>query len=157
MMQAVRKDRNRINEILGHDSVWPWISDDNTPKNVRYTLGQYFMEEPGTVVLHPNEYSVFIFRPVNSVTYEAHTNILPSGRGVEAIGAGKGALKWMFKNTPCQKVITWVPVFNRMASIFARMCGLKREGNATKSYLKDGELHDQILLGITKEEFMKCQ
>jgi RimJ/RimL family protein N-acetyltransferase len=36
--------------------------------------------------------------------------------------------------------------------MFAIQCGMKAEGKIRKSFKKDGKIHDQWLLGITREE-----
>jgi len=155
-MRCTEKDEEKINYILGHESVYPWICDDGCSENIRYELGTLALERREWIILSPNENTIFLFIPVNSVMYDVHTNILPNGRGKLAIKAAKQAMEWMFTGTSCLKLISWVPVFNKAAIKFSLMCGLKKEGNSAKSFFKDGNLYDQILFGITKEEF-KCQ
>jgi RimJ/RimL family protein N-acetyltransferase len=63
---------------------------------------------------------------------------------------------WMFNNTPCQKIITNIPSFNRPAKLLALKCGMKQEGLITKTFMKNNQIYDVHLMGITKEEAL-CQ
>jgi hypothetical protein len=44
------------------------------------------------------------------------------------------------------------PMILPNAKMFAIQCGMKAEGKIRKSFKKDGKIHDQWLLGITREE-----
>ncbi|WP_307891303.1 GNAT family N-acetyltransferase [Acinetobacter seifertii] len=83
-----------------------------------------------------------------------HTCLLPSLRGSRAVEAGKLILKLIFENH--QKVISWIPENNRKAKLFAQMLGFQVEGINRASFLKDGKLLDQFLVGLTKGEY-SCQ
>ena len=87
----------------------------------------------------------------SSVMLEIHTCILPAFRGKAAEVAAAHIIKWVFTNTPCEKMITLVPAFNRAALRYALRAGLVKEGCITKSFKSGGILHDQTLLGISKE------
>lgn len=60
----------------------------------------------------------------------------------------------MFDNTSCEKMITNVPEYNKLAYRFAKSIGGVDEGTNRKSFKKEGILMDQYVLGITKEEFI---
>jgi RimJ/RimL family protein N-acetyltransferase len=99
---------------------------------------------------------MYLIHPHNCVTYEIHTCLLPTAWGDKAKQAAKLVLNWIFQNTPCMKVITHVPETNALALRYAKRAGMVVEGNNRKSFLKNGQLLDQIQLGITKEEHI-CQ
>ena len=102
-------------------------------------------------VLHPNEFTIFLWMPDNHCTCWVHTAILKEGRGKKAIIAGKKAIRWMFENTKYLKLITWIPSFNKQAELYSKWCGFIKEGCSKKSFLKNGILYDQYLYGLTKE------
>jgi hypothetical protein len=147
-------DADVANRIIHHPEVYPDMCDDYAdPAHTQ--LGRYLLQQETLYLLHPNAYTIFCFAPRTLTLFEVHTMIEPAGRGAEAVFAAREALKWLFENTTCAKVITYVPFFNRKARIFARKVGLVDEGVCTKSFKKDGTLHDQWVLGIEKEAL--CQ
>lgn len=90
------------------------------------------------------------FVQVNAVTWNPHIAILPEyrGHGTEAMKSG---VEWMFKNTPCRKVVAYPPAFKaRMIRVFEK-CGFKVEGVSPKSFSWHGVLRDRVLMGIEKE------
>ena len=93
---------------------------------------------------------VFMVFPTTSVCFEVHTNILPEYWGPMALVAAKSLITWVFSNTECQKLVTRVPAFNRLAYKLAVRAGMRPEGVNTKSFRKHGTLFDQHMLGIQK-------
>lgn len=155
-MRLTEKDIDFVDRVLRDESVYPWISDDGSVSAGAFTTKPFFYN-PSVYVLSPNQWSVFIFLPVNSCCFDVHSNVLPEGRGVKAIVAGKAVLNWMFQETKCLKVITSIPVFNAPAYALARRCGMTPEGKNRKSFLHKGVLYDQHMLGITEEEWLCLQ
>ena len=100
---------------------------------------------------------LFMFHQTTTSCYDIHSALLPDfwGHGI-AHDIGKAACRWMVENTKCQKVTTSVPEFNNPARIMAMRAGMKVEGCNRSSFMKDGVLYDQLLLGFTKEELL-CQ
>lgn len=148
-------DSEVANRIIHHPEVYPDMCDDYAdPAHTQ--LGRYLLMEENLYLLHPNDNTVFCFAPRTLVLFEVHTMIEPEGRGHQAVKAARDALHWIFTNTTCEKVITYVPFFNRKARVFARKVGLVDEGVCTKSFKKDGELIDQWVLAIEKEA-LSCQ
>lgn len=96
---------------------------------------------------------VFMIVPMTSRCCEVHTSILPAYRG-RAVEAAREAIKWIFANTPFEKIVSRVPAFNRLALRLSLKAGMRIEGINTRSFLKDGKLHDQYLVGVEKES---CQ
>lgn len=92
----------------------------------------------------------------SQVMAEIHTCILPQFRGVVAQVAAQRLFDWVFANTSCEKLITLVPKFNRPALLYAIHAGMRRQGLITASFRRDGVLHDQVLLGLSKGE-RSCQ
>jgi hypothetical protein len=157
MIRLTKKDIDIANKILTDEAVFEMICDDGMTEDFKSEFVTSYLEHPGIFVLHPNQWTIFIFSPRNLIMYEAHTAILPAGRGRDAIKAGRDSIEYMFTQTTCQKVISLVPFFNPMAGMFARWCKLTREGTIPDSFLKNGELYDQTIYGISKKEWKKCQ
>lgn len=155
-MRCFSEDLPHIKNVLQHPSVYPHTINDSLPKVPPESFGEIFIND-AIYVLAPNKWSVFIFIPFSVYLYHAHIAVLPEGRGRAGIRAGKAATSWMFQNTPCLKIMGFTSVKNKPALSFSRCCGYNEEGVLTKSILKDGELHDQIIFGITKEEVSKWE
>ena len=89
----------------------------------------------------------------NAVTVEIHAQVLPEHRKEYSNATGLAALRWIRVNIPdCYKVIATVPALYPNVRKFTESFGFQLEGVNRSSYLKDGEVHDQWLLGITRDE-----
>ena len=141
-----------VTEIITNPKIYPHVSDDYSPPQDEFTAERlvqnawiYFL----TPIFEERTVGVFMVHGHNGVMYEVHTCILPEfwGKSVEAAKVGT---QWMFENTPCRKLITLVPVYNRLAYRLALRAGMKDQGIITKSFLKNGTLFDQYVLGIEK-------
>lgn len=143
-------DVDYIKSCVTHPKIWDHSVDDGGTRINEYTPPidecVYWLK----AVENGKQYGVFLLHPHNSICYEVHTCLLPEiwGRTIECTHAG---IEWMFKNTSCRRIITSVPKYNKLALRLAKKSGLKEYGINTKSYLKNGILHDLIILGISKE------
>ena len=144
-----------VNRIMRDKQIYPYISDDGCP-NVEDFTALPILQNEGCYVLSPDDNSVFIFYPWNYVTYEVHTCILPDSRGVIATMLGREVCLWMFDYTFCRKIVTHIPVNNPSAYALAYRVGFRKEGLNKQSFLKNNELHDQILMGLYKG-VVSCQ
>jgi RimJ/RimL family protein N-acetyltransferase len=145
-------DMEAVREIMAHPAIWPHIHDDGVraPAPSDVDAAYWLMVEDDKPA------GVFLLHPHNFATYEIHTCLLPRIWGAGAMEAGRLVLRWMFENTRCLKIITHVPQDNPAALRFARRNGLKDEGVNRASFLKNGVLLDQHMLGITRREW-ECQ
>ncbi|EML1065938.1 DUF2824 family protein [Acinetobacter nosocomialis] len=144
-------DLEEINKIILNEHVQKDICDDSTRNEKVLDLSGH--EWIGVVEDNITQ-GLFLLINHNSIAIEIHTCLLPSLRGSKAIEAGKLILKLIFENH--QKVISWIPENNRKAKLFAQILGFQVEGINRASFLKDGRLLDQFLVGLTKGEFL-CQ
>ena len=134
---------------------WRWVADDGSGAKEDFApvLGEGLKY---VLIEDRRPRAVFFYHVRNAITYEVHTCPFHGFRGPEAVAGARLSLGWMFDNTPCRKVITHVPSDNRLAYEFAKRAGMVDEGVNRLSFLKDGQLLDQNVLGITSEEF-RCQ
>lgn len=144
------QDYALIKQIITHEKVFPYSSDDYTPspkdyEPIKSDLIWYVLVKDGEELL-----GMWTFIPQNAICWEIHTTLLPNAWGERAIKAAKELADWVWKNTPCLRVITNVPEYNRLALRFAKAAGLEPFGLNCKSYMKTGILHDQIMLGVSK-------
>jgi RimJ/RimL family protein N-acetyltransferase len=145
-------DMELVRGILSHPAIWPWIHDDGASEPAPVDHETLFW----LLVTDPHPAGVFLLHAHNHVTYEVHTCLLPRTWGAQAREATQMGRRWMFENTPCQKIVTNIPEDNALALRFAKRCGMTVEGVNRQSFLKNGELLDQHVLGLTKKEWL-CQ
>lgn len=139
-------DSDLIKKAVTHPKVWPSVSDD-------YCKVDEFkpMDDGIYLAVEMDDYAgCFWLHPENSTTWQIHTCLLPIAWG-KSQEAANMATQWMFDNTPCRKIITFVPQGNILAFRLAKRCGFEVEGVVKKSILKSGVLVDQTLLGLSGE------
>jgi len=148
-------DAEEVNRIITHPDVYPKVSDDGSSDVGSFDITPVLEVDAvyclGWMVAGAWA-GMWMLKPWNMITYEAHICVLPEFRGGEAIRATGDMFRWMFRNTACRKVVAWIPKVNRQAIVFAISAGMKEEGLIKHSFLKDGNVVDQQLLGIEKEE-----
>lgn len=141
-----------VNSIMKDPAIWPHIHEDGTTDEYRpFDLDgfHWMLVREGDDVL-----GVFLVHARGQVCFEMHTCLLPKCWGKRAARAAQLLAGWAFHDTDCQKLVTSVPIYNRMALRFALAGGMQQEGINRASYLRNGELIDQIMLGITKQEWL---
>lgn len=127
------------------------MSSDDTPIDVKLMKIPF---HTGIIWLKAGEFGVFMGEKRNHVSYEVHTILLPKARG-KAVELASGAMEWLFANTGCLRITTKVPAYNKLALRLSERTGMKFFGVDEKSFMKNGELFDQFLYGINKEDI--CQ
>jgi len=149
---ARTQDMGLVREIMTIPAIYRAISDDSRPPIEQYEPPDhpaiwYLLAYDGDDLL-----GLWVLVPENSICWDVHTCLLPLALGVKgrSVAAARGAIQWVWKNTDCRRLVTKVPAFNRLALRFSRESGMKEYGLNPKSYLKDGALHDQILLGVSR-------
>ena len=143
-------DLDLINRVILDVVVNDDISDDVSKNHEIQQLPQTF--ECLGIYQDEEIKGLFMLVPQNAVTAEIHTCLLL--RGKEAFQAGLLLLDYLFSKY--QKAISYTPSTNKKALFYALRLGFKKEGVLTQSFLKNGELLDQTLVGLTKGEYL-CQ
>jgi RimJ/RimL family protein N-acetyltransferase len=141
-------DYELVGAIMRHPSLYQ--ADDFSPRREDYNPDEnplicYVLVEDAGEVL-----GLFILAPQNHICWEIHTRLLPCAWGERAAAAAKGILEWVWANTPAQRLVTFCPAYNRLAIRFAKRAGMTEYGRNPQSWQKDGRLHDQVLLGISR-------
>lgn len=142
------RNEKDISKIWNHPRVFGWISDDMSLKGTVPVIHDsilYLMNEEKT--------GVIMVTPVNGITCQVHTATLPELWG-NAIDFVKECIEWGFTNTRYLKIITHVPVFNKLAIRLTKKAGFQKEGLMEKSFLKNWKIYDQELWGLTKEQYL---
>lgn len=150
------KDWEMIRKVLTDPKIYPAISDDGSPAVDEFRPiqndGLWYVAVWDDVLRGTKELcGIFLFAPLNAATWEIHTCLLPHTWGAKAAEIAKALHQWGWEHMPCQRIITNVPAYNRLALRFAKCAGMREFGVNPASYLKNGKLYDQIMLGISRE------
>lgn len=149
-------DLEFVRTVMTHPKIWDGISDDGSPPPDQFSPA----DSPAIhyVVAHDETglIGVWAFYPQNSVCFDVHTMMMPRARGRRAVDAAQSVAAWMFEQTACKKITTTVPSCNPQALWFAKKAGMKVIGVNEKSFVKNGEIFDQTILGIQPED-LPCQ
>lgn len=148
-------DYELVKRIVTHPRIYPHVADDFAAKpedwqatendSIWYVLAKECAEVLG----------LFIFIPQYAICWDVHTCLLPLSYGAKAKEAGKGIIEWIWANTPCLRITTVVPEYNRLALKFAQASGLICFGVNPKSYMKNGKLWNLIQLGLSKPDLFR--
>lgn len=114
-------DAIRLNEILNHPAVRPWVA-----------LGDGVLDLSEAVANRRNhvligEYGAICFFLLQQGVYEIHTQILPEGRGTRAVDLTAACAKYMFTRTDAYELVTRVPREHRAAAALSVASGLRKE------------------------------
>lgn len=149
-------DTHIIEKILNHPDVYKDSIDDFSPNYLEIKTIPYnhlWISVYNADILCGG----FLLVWHNTIMCEVHTCLFSSVHGKLAIKIGKLGIEWLFKNTQCLKIITNVPEYNKKALLFSKISGFKIEGINRKSIMKFGNLMDQTVLGLCKDELCQQQ
>ena len=146
-------DPELIGSVIFHPEIFATIGEDDAE------MLDWFPDvetEAWLEVVIGNELiGVYNITAVNHICAEIHAQILPEHRKMHSKESGRLALKWIIDNEPqYQKVIANIPTLFPNVIKFTMNCCFQYEGTNRLAYLKNDELHDIIMLGITKQEIM---
>lgn len=149
------RDMVLVESIVRHPAIWPHVHDDGAadwrPIDCDGLDWMLVTLDDGSPA------GVFMVHGLNSYCREMHSCLLPRMWGSEAAQAAQMLLSWAFTDTMCEKMVTNVPAYNRAALRFAKAGGMTQEGINRASFMRNGVMIDQIMLGITKPEWKSCQ
>lgn len=143
-------DMELVKAIMAHPAIWPHIHEDGVsePDPLDHEGFHWLLVSDGSPA------GVFLAHPQRALCWEVHTALLPRIWGAGSAMAARMLLAYLFHEVGCAKVVTNVPATNRAALRFAKASGMRVEGTNRASFLKGGELLDQIMLGITRKEWL---
>lgn len=144
-------DAELIKGIITRPDMWRTVAEDGVkvegyaPDLAR---AAYLSVSVGGAVV-----AIYQLMAINSVCLEIHAHVLPEYRSKYADKTGRAVLKWIYDTAPqYNKVVVFVPVLYKNVRLFTCRLGFKEEGLNRASYLKNGIIVDQWLLGITRAE-----
>lgn len=141
------EDMELVRDTLMNPSVWSAFADDGCDSNFApvQTAHNWFLGAwDGDEFL-----GMFLTSQINAVVCETHVAMLPNCGGRRAVVAGERLKEWIWLNTPFLRITTSAPSCNKLGLKFARLAGLSEFGLNPGSWLKNGQLHDLHLLGVS--------
>jgi hypothetical protein len=152
------QDYSRVRGILTDPGIFRFMGDDfctlddfevNLHPLIWYVLvrsDQHIISRGGTIGL-------FSFFPENPISWWVHVAFFRKIPPSLTCEAGRQIVPWVWKNTPCRRLIASVPAYNRAAvgyGLDSKGMNLQQMGTNPASFLKHGKLWDQVLMGTSR-------
>ena len=156
-MEIVRiKNAQYIQQFVQDSKLYERLSEDGAVPaqdwipNLHLSIWLLAYELDGNEI---DPWGLFAFVPETRIVWRFHPAI-PSDKwgNKKNIEAGKLALQWVWKHSEARKLVGKAPALYPDLLKWAQRIGMSREGVQRKSYLKNGELHDQYYMGISRPE-----
>jgi len=145
------RDYDQIHGILTSPGIYRSMGDDFLPPDPReFQVNEHPLS---FYVLASNDeglVGLFSLYPQNMVCWEVHVAMLPSAKTAEKWESARELPAWLARNTRCRRLVASVPHTNRAAVIYGTHgIGMRYVGRQPKAFMKDGQLQDLILLGMS--------
>ena len=146
-----------LSALIRDPRLYPFLSDDFSPpaadaSAIEHDALWYIVAHEGTDLV-----GFWMFVPQNAICWEFHTVMPLDRRAHRALWELIGPGGWLWSHTDCLRAVTNVPTYNRIAHRFGLRAGLTEYGRNPDSFMKNGKLHGQILLGASKPKEPLCQ
>lgn len=146
----LQPDARKINLIVNHPDIHPWVKGmaegeiDATP----------VFERGGAICLLA-EHGGILFDAIQPGLYEAHTQVLPEGRGAWAVRAASACLHWLFTRTDAIEVVTRCPHGNLAAKGLARAIHGRLQFTNPNGWVMDGKSVPADIYSLTAQDWMR--
>lgn len=151
-VSAIRTmDIKTIHNIVTRPDIWATVAEDGQRKQEFYpdVEGECWL----TLVADDTIIGVYNLHVHNAITLEIHAHVYPEFRKRYSRHTCLAVFQWIMDNAKeYQKVVASIPAIYPNVIAFAEMMRFKHEGTNRLSYLKDGQIVDQELYGITRTE-----
>ena len=143
------EDMELVRATLTQPHIWDAFSDDlqGDPLNFDPCI------IPGALWLGawdgPEYLGLFPAYRVNGIMCEVHVAMIKHCGGSRALRAYRAMRDWIWANTGFKRIITSVPDCNKLGLRYALLAGLSEFGLNPGGWLKNGQLHDLHLLGVS--------
>ncbi len=139
-----------VRSIITNSSIYGRMSDDYSPAAEAYVPPSVDAVVYVLVEVDSQPKGIWILVPQSHTLWEIHTALLPEIWGITAKLAAPLLLNWVWSNTTCQRLFTVVPKYARATRKFAMHAGMEECGLHEQAYMKDGELQDLIIMGVSR-------
>ncbi len=147
-MRKTIKDISFVSDIIADESVFWTAKDDGVTDP--YSFVRDSLHNPGHIWLSPFPDTLLLFKGINLILAEMHIAIKSGPARINSRTSCIDACRWMFRNSPCEKIITYIAESNILAVSLASECGMIREGYLAEAMKINGINEGLIILGATK-------
>lgn len=122
------KDISVIHAIFSIPYIYSQIKDDSCPEDPKNYNFSAIIDS--WIFLEVRKYhnskacGIFMFKPIDDITCEAHTLLTKDCRGTEALEAGALAKDWVFDNTKFTKISSYSFSDSPSVKWFAKKLGM---------------------------------
>ncbi len=143
------EDMELVKAIVTHPRIYSKTCDDGCPDPsalmpIAHPKLYYIIARDGD-----NPVGLSMLVPQNVICYDCHICMLPCAWGQKTAATVRGFLDWIWANTPAKRLTASIPDFNRLAVNLALRSGFEIVGINPKSFLKNGKLYSQVILGLS--------
>jgi len=147
-------DPNIIRGVMMHEDILSTIIDDTWDGSV-VTSDLQNNIYLGCVV-NDKLIGLYVLHWLNGVTLQGHAHILKEFRADHSLKSCRSIMTWILEKIHrCKKIACFVPWVYPNVKQFLAASGLKEEGILRKSFALNGQLHDQWIMGITRDEMQE--
>ncbi len=147
-------DISLIRSVMMHEDILPTIIDDTWN-------GTAFMPDVDNeiylgCVVDGALIGIYRLHWIGGVCLQGHAHILKEYRKEYSVKSCRDVMRWLIANVArCKKVVCFVPSVYDNVKQFLAVCGFKLEGTLRKSFVLNGQVHDQWIMGLTKDEMQE--
>lgn len=146
----LQSDASRLNLIVNHPDIYPWVRGFQ-----KDTLDLTSAFAQGDKLCLLGKYGGVLFHRMQPGLYEAHTQILPEGRGAWALDCVRACLMWLFTRTDAMEVMTRCPDGNLPAKALARAIGGRLQFNNPQGWVRDDNLVPADIYSLTIQDWTR--
>lgn len=148
-----QSDGELVNRIVNHPSIYPWICGplEGQPLDLSPAI------DSGSYIALFGEHGGFLFWNLGNGIYDAHSAILPEGRGSWAILAAQKSLKFMFEREGSQEIMMATPKGNVAVRALVRCLKAKYRGTIENGWFMNGQFVPSAIYSMTKTDWEECQ
>lgn len=140
-----------VNSIINHPSIYPWICGPiDGPLDLSGPI------QTGDYIALFGEYGGFLFWKLADGIYDAHSAVLPEGRGSWALWAAHNALRFMFDKENAQEIMMAVPKGNIAVRALVRTLKADFKGRIENGWWFKGRQVPSDIYSLTKMDWEKC-
>mgnify|MGYP001608696796 CR=1 FL=1 len=146
----LQPDARKLNLIVNHPDVYPWVRG---PAQGELDITPAF--ERGDVLCLLAEHGGILFQMLQPGLYEAHTQVLPEGRGAWAVRCVSACLHWLFTHTDAIEVVTKCPEGNLASKGLARAIHGRYQFTNPKGWVMDDKPIPADIYSLTVQDWMR--
>lgn len=143
-------EATQVNAVLNHPAVHPWVCGNITGP---LDIGPALADRRNILLM--GEHGGILFHHLQAGLYEAHTQVVPEGRGEWCLAMTEAALRWMFTRTDCIEVVTRVPKGNLAARALTKAAGLTFQFTNPHGWALAGKVVSADVFGLTIQDWIR--